>query len=238
MRIPNRYLGLAAVVFLAATGVFADNPAVTRTPFPATGGDSVTGSGQWSVITNNAVVGSVNCPVQVYRQNYATMTWNLFETIGSVLAPTCTGGGFGESSSLSGNVLVVGIPNYDSTANFLTSCSPALTNRGAFTVYEFNGTTDWPRIDVGNCALNQVRVDTAVLSPPLPTPQANANYGFSVSVSRQGTTNDYIIAIGSPNFDGTAGRQHVPGQGGLSTATTQRRTPLRWPRRCWADRQR
>jgi hypothetical protein len=197
MRILNRYRGLAALLSLAAAGVFADSPAATSTVFPATGGNSVTGSGQWSVITNDTPVGGVNCPVQVYRQNYATMAWNLFDTIGSVLEETCVDGDFGDSSSLSGNVLVVGIPNYDSTSNFLTSCSPSLANRGAFSIYEWNGAADWPRINVGNCALNQIRVDTAN--------QAGANYGYSVSVSRQGTTNDYIIAVGSPNFDAGGG---------------------------------
>lgn len=193
MRTLNSYRALAAATLLAATCVYADSPAVTHTPIPANGGKTVSGNGQWSVTTDDKTVGGVNCPVYIYRQNYTNMTWSLYDTVGSVLPATCSTGAFGASTSLSGNVMIVGIPNYDSVGGFF-SCSPNLANRGGFSLYEWDGSAAWPRLNVGNCAFGQIRVDTAN--------QANANYGFAVSVARQGNSNNYIIAVGAPNFDG------------------------------------
>ncbi|WP_191621159.1 hypothetical protein [Marinihelvus fidelis] len=183
-------MGIAiAGMLMHATAVQADPP-YSFTNVGGIGGDSVTGSGQWAVITDTAT-----CELQIYRLNYSNMLWELDQTVSSILAGTCAGGGFGQSSSLSGEAFVVGTPLYDDQG----FCDGSgATDRGAIALFSFS-LGAWEREGGLNCFnffLQAMEV--------APDDQAGAQFGSSVSISRVDDTN-YTVVVGAPFHDGVAG---------------------------------
>ncbi len=180
----------AAVAFLCisfATRGAADNP-VSNTYTLGLGGDSVTGAGQWSVVTDAAT-----CETQIFRLDYVTMDWASFATLSPILpAITCPNGAFGRSSSLAGDVLVVGIPEWDDN----TFGGGNGNNYGGLAIFTFDGST-WDREGGYNSGLG------FVLMPPDPLIELQgAFFGESVSVSQSPSSPDeYLIVVGAPGFD-------------------------------------
>jgi len=182
---------LLATGLLFSASVKADPPeSFTNPPLPiGVGGDSVTGGGEWAIVTDQS-----DCSVQIFRLDYATMEWNFFQTVTSILANTCANGEFGLTSSIAGNVLVVGVPGWDGCSFFCLIPGPAGDNRGGLAVFTFDGTT-WSRLGGLNDPQSLGNIERA------PDFQSGARYGSSVSISQVDNDN-YTIMVGSPLHDG------------------------------------
>lgn len=173
----------AASIALGAAAWASPDPATTTTTF-GTGGDEVSGNGEWATISN---LDATNCAIGIYRLDYATMSWSLHGSVQTILASTCSGGQFGTSTALSGNVLVVGAPLWDGLFGAGTN------NFGGIAIFEFDGLT-WNRIGGLSNALGLIE--------QAPDSQLGAQYGTSVAISQSSTdSNEYLIAVGAPLDD-------------------------------------
>jgi len=207
-------LACTAALFLGlyAGAAHADPAVIITAPFDGTAsgrGASVSGGGEWSIVTD----GPDQCDLRVYRRNWLTMGWGTgtggtdetpFDIVTNNSPATCTDGNFGNSSSLSGEMLVLGVNSWDSISNF---CAPSVANAGAILVYTWNGQDfgaggAWDRRASGNC-VNAGEVIVAGDPQDLTVAddrQVDAAFGTSVSVN-QISANEYLIAVGEPGFD-------------------------------------
>ncbi len=159
-------------------------------------GESVTASGNWSVVT-----GETNCNVFVYRFNYATMAWVQYgDSLQSFTSVICLSGDFGYSSSMEGDVLVVGLPSWDSIDCSSGTCVPrnrGNNNFGGIEIFVFDGTV-WERMESFVSDPNTAVVEVGN------SPQRGARFGESVSISRNPSNdNEYLILVGAPYYDGS-----------------------------------
>ena len=96
------------------------------------------------------------------------------------------GDAFGQAVDISadGNRIVVGASAHDYT--------PSITNTGRVRVYDYNsGTNTWD--------LN------TTIDPPVADTISNANFGYSVSISHDGT----VIGIGAPGLNSSQGKGYM-----------------------------
>ncbi len=174
MKIKNLCAGgvLVLALVLDVTMALAAPARLVAISQDATGGDSVTGAGEWGIVVNEEAGGGY-CELLIYRMNYHVLRWEFFnQEVES--NPQCDRTRFGESSSLAGDVLVVGAPGW----------SPG-NNRGAIFIYRFDGNT-WT---------------SAVKQHSANDPQSGSDFGSSVSITRNPGTNEYLIAVGAPLKD-------------------------------------